>query len=60
MASHSKEVLLKLLEKGTVRSGWGGVVALSRALLNVQLREQFLDALGDHPTLPGCAGAQRT
>lgn len=47
MASHSKEVLLELLEKGTVRSGWGGVVALSRALLNVQLREEFLDALGE-------------
>ncbi|MCS4065534.1 hypothetical protein [Pseudomonas putida] len=47
MASHSKQVLLDLLKKGTVRHGWGGVVALERTLLNIELREQFLEALGE-------------
>ena len=47
MASHSKQVLLDLLKKGTVRHGWGGVVALDRALLNIELRERFLEALGE-------------
>lgn len=47
MASHSKEVLLKLLESATIRSGWGGVLALNQAVLNMKLREQFLEALGE-------------
>lgn len=47
MASHSKLALLELLKKGTVRHGWGGVLALERALLNIELREQFLEALGE-------------
>jgi len=47
MASHSKEELLKLLSNATVRHGWGAVAAFERTLLNIELREQFLEALGE-------------
>lgn len=47
MTSHSKQEIIKRLEKATVRSGWGGILALERAVLQFALHDQYLEALGE-------------
>lgn len=46
MSGHSKQQLLERLSQASVRHGWGGVLALDQKVLNLTLREQFLEALG--------------
>lgn len=51
MASHSKDVILAEMKKASVRFDWGALLALDRSVINVLLREQFLEALGDFGAL---------
>lgn len=39
-------------QENSVRQGWGGVLALDRRLLDLVLREQYLDALADFGAMP--------
>ncbi|MFJ4457449.1 hypothetical protein ACIP1G_26685 [Pseudomonas sp. NPDC089392] len=47
MASHSKEIILEKLKEASTRSRWGALFALDRTVINLMLREQFLQAIGD-------------
>ncbi|QCI11371.1 hypothetical protein E6B08_08155 [Pseudomonas putida] len=51
MHSHSKHVILERMKEASVRFGWGGVLALDRRLLDLVLREQFLEAIGNFRAL---------
>ena len=51
MASHSKKIILEKLEKASIRLKWGALFALDRAVINIMLLEQFLQAIGDFSAL---------
>ncbi|EKT4485045.1 hypothetical protein QEM02_005223 [Pseudomonas putida] len=42
-----KKATLQTGQEASVRLGWGGVLALDRSLLDLMLREQYLEALAD-------------
>ncbi len=52
MESYLNKATPKKRLENSVRQGWGGVLALDRRLLDLVLREQYLDALADFGAMP--------